>query len=80
MRVVTWNINGATKDSDVWKIISRLNVDIALLQEVGSIPKNISENFEILSRFATSKSGKPQRFSTVVMVKGKIIKDKIHFP
>jgi exonuclease III len=75
MRVVTWNINGATKDSDVWKIISRLNVDIALLQEVGSIPKNISENFEILSRFATSKSGKPQRFSTVVMVKGKIIKD-----
>jgi exonuclease III len=43
-----------------------------LLQEVRSIPKVILERYDVLSRVAICKSGKPQRFRTAVVKKGKI--------
>lgn len=75
MRVITWNMKGATKTSAVWKILTDLNPDIALLQEVGGIPEEIKKGFDILSRVAIKKTGVPQKFSTVVLVKGKIVKE-----
>lgn len=73
MRVITWNMKWATRISAAWKILTDLNPDIVLLQEVGSIPEEIKKGFDILSKVAVKKNGTPQKFSTVVLVKGKII-------
>lgn len=73
MRIVTWNINGATKESAVWKFLLDLRPNLVLLQEIGNIPDKIKESFDILSKTAIYKTGKPQRFSTAVLVKGKVI-------
>ncbi len=72
MRVITWNLHGANKDIEVWKILLKLEPDIALLQEVGSMPNKIQETFDVLSKIAIRETGKLQRFNTAVLVKGKI--------
>ena len=72
MRVITWNVHGARKESPVWSFLSGLTADVILLQEVGGIPVLISENFDYLARPAINKDGKPQRFHTAILVKGKI--------
>jgi len=76
MRAITWNIRRATEKSTAWKIFTDLNPDIALLQEVSNIPKNIRESFDIKFQKAISKTGKSQQFGTAILVKGKII-DKL---
>lgn len=75
MRVITWNLHGAKKTSEVWQIILNLKPDIALLQEVGSIPEEINNQYDIFSKIAIYKTGKPQRFSTAVLVKGRVIQE-----
>ena len=75
MRIVTWNIHGASKESLVWKLLLDLQPEIVLLQEVGSIPEEIKDTFNILSRVAIYKTGRPQRFSTAVLVKGDIVNE-----
>lgn len=75
MRVITWNMRRATETSVAWKILTDLNPDIALLQEVSNIPKDIKELFDIKFHKAVGKNGKPQQFGTVVLVKGKIINE-----
>lgn len=75
MRVITWNLHGANKTSEVWEIIFDLKPDVALLQEVGSIPEEINNTYGVFSEVAIYKTGKPQRFSTSVLVKGKIVKE-----
>jgi exonuclease III len=39
MRVITWNIHGAKLDSQVWEFLLKMNPDIIILLEVGSIPQ-----------------------------------------
>jgi exonuclease III len=73
MRIITWNIHRAKADNAVWEVILRLRPDIALLQEVGVIPQKIGNSFSVLSRRAIYKNGKPQRFSTSVLVSGNIV-------
>jgi len=73
MRIITWNIRRATKDSLVWDLILELKPDIALLQEVGSIPDKVNSVFEVISGVPVSKTGKFQKFTTMVLVKGKIV-------
>ena len=75
MKVVSWNVRRAKKDSSVWEFLSDMDFDIALLQEVGSMPENVKEKYEIKSKQAVTKSGKLQNFSTAVIVKGKIIEE-----
>lgn len=75
MRVITWNLHTAGKTSDVWQIILDLKPDVALLQEVGDIPEKIDNQYDIYSKIATYKTGKPQRFSTAVLVNGKVIQE-----
>lgn len=76
MRVITWNMRRATETSVAWKFLADLNPDIALLQEVSNIPKNIKESFDIKFHKAIGKTGKSQQFGTAILVKGKII-DKL---
>ena len=75
MRIISWNIRKATEKSYAWKILADLCPDIALLQEVSSIPKNIKELFDIKFHKAVSKTGKPQQFGTAIFVKGKIVNE-----
>jgi exonuclease III len=75
MRVITWNIHGANKVSPVWKLLLDLQPDIVLLQEIGNIPEEIPNVFKVLSRSAVGKKGRPQRFNTGVLVKGRIIEE-----
>ena len=73
MRVITWNMRRATETSAAWKILDDLNPDIALLQEVSSVPKNIKKLYDIKFQKAVGKTGKPQQFGTAIFVKGKIL-------
>jgi exonuclease III len=73
MRIATWNVRGAKEDSCVWDVLLDLRPDIALLQEVGGIPQRAADNFSGQSRRAIYKTGRPQRFSTAVLVRGKIV-------
>ena len=61
MRVITWNVRRATETSAAWKILADLNPDIALLQEVASIPKDINKSFDIKFKRAIGKTGKEIR-------------------
>ena len=41
MRVLSWNVQRAKANDEVWDILSALDVDICFLQEVSSIPEQI---------------------------------------
>jgi exonuclease III len=73
MRIVTWNVHGARKDSPLWEFLSELNPDVLLLQEIGSMPNSLLDSFDHYSRPAVSKAGVPQRFRTGALVKGEIV-------
>ena len=75
MRIITWNAHGAKRDSPLWDELSELSPDIALLQEVGDIPERITDTFDHRLIQAISKTGRPQRFSTAVLINGKIIEE-----
>jgi hypothetical protein len=67
--VLTWNMRRSSPDSHSWDIIRKLSPDVCLLQEVGGIPKDISDWYKILQEKATNKNGVPQKFSTVILSK-----------
>lgn len=73
MRIVTWNVHGAPRDSPLWKVLLELQPDIALLQEIRSIPSSVLDRFDHLTRQAVTKTGRPQRFQTGILVRGKIV-------
>jgi exonuclease III len=73
MKIIAWNIHGARNNSPVWDTLLSFHPDIALLQEVGALPAHLADTFDIVSRPAIYKTGKPQRFSTAVLVRGKIL-------
>lgn len=75
MKIITWNVHRAGKQSAVWGVLQDLNPDVALLQEVGEVPGHISKTFDIAARHATHKTGKPQKFSTAVLIRGKILEE-----
>jgi exodeoxyribonuclease-3 len=72
LRVITWNCRRAKSNSAVWDYFSELAPDIALLQEVSGIPENVRSSFACYKIRAIGKSGLPQRFTTAILVKGKI--------
>jgi exonuclease III len=75
MRIISWNVHGARKDSPLWDALVELQPDIALLQEIGSIPNSVTDRFDQLTRQAVNEDGKPQRFRTGVFVKGRIVEE-----
>lgn len=71
-RVVTWNCHRAIIRSAVWDYLLELAPDVALLQEVSGIPEPVRTRFACHEHRAMKKSGLPQRFSTVLLVRGRI--------
>lgn len=60
----------ATARSAAWDYLLERDPDLALLQEVGSIPDSVRSRYACHSALATGKSGCPQRFSTAILVRG----------
>ena len=69
INVLTWNMRRSSPDSQSWDIIRKISPDFCLLQEVGGIPKDISDEYKILQQKAINKNGVPQKFSTVILSK-----------
>lgn len=68
-------MNKATvRRKESWEYLLELKPDVALLQEVNSIPDLIQNEFDCLYRKAAKKNGQSQHFGTAILVKGKIIK------
>ena len=75
MRIITWNMRRATGTSSAWKCLEDLNPDVALLQEVSSIPPVLYDLFDIKFLKTINKNGKPQKFGNAILVHGKIINE-----
>ena len=73
MKIVSWNLNKATTErTKSWEYLRQLNPDIALLQEVNSIPDFITDIFDHSYQKAINKDRNTQKFGTAILVKGKI--------
>lgn len=73
MRTIAWNLRRATQGSQAWKLFLKYNPDLALLQEVGSIPRELHEEYDIVSKKAAARKSGTQTFSTAVFVRGEIL-------
>jgi hypothetical protein len=72
MRVVVWNMRKATKASPAWEYLLELAPDLALLQEVGSVPETVGHTYQRVARRAARKTEGSQKFSTAVLAKGEV--------
>lgn len=77
IRVLTWNCNRATKTSNLWNYFSELNPDIAVLQEVSSIPLAITQNYDIRSSKELNNMGDQNRTSSALLVRGSIGEESV---
>lgn len=67
MRITTWNMRRAKASSQAWEQIRELKPDVALLQEVSSIPDDIASYYNVLSTLVARKKGGKQTFSNVTL-------------
>ncbi len=75
MRVITWNVQRASRNDPLWDILIDFGPDIALLQEVTKFPDSFKAKYSTIHKFAARESGKPQTFGTAIAVKGEIISE-----
>jgi len=67
---MSWNCRGvASTNAAFWRYFLDQDVDVALLQEVNSIPDYVRSTYNAVTANAVTKSGKPQRFSTCLLSK-----------
>ena len=70
MRLVSWNMRRATmENASVWEYFSSFDPDLALLQEVNSIPEAVTAGYRTLFRVATGKTGGRQPFGTAILAR-----------
>lgn len=72
LRILTWNCRRAKQSSPVWDYLRELAPDVALLQEVSSVPSSIEGEFDVRHKRAGTNVGAPQRFGSAVLVRGTI--------
>ncbi len=72
IKVITWNCRRATATSLLWDYFAELSPDVALLQEVSAVPQTVSREYDVRFRYAVGKTGRTQRFGTVLLVRGTI--------
>ena len=65
-------MRSATAKSHAWDYLRDLKPDLALLQDVVSIPDDFTLHFKCRFEKATGKTGSPQKFSTAILVRGVI--------
>ena len=67
MRILTWNCRRASGISPLWDMLEDLSPDVALLQEIGTLPPARFGAYEQRTVVPRTRAGKPQRFSTVIL-------------
>lgn len=67
--MITWNCNKAKASRTTWDYFLDLKPDIALLQEVASIPESVSSAYQVVSQHAIRKNGTKQTFVTAILSK-----------
>lgn len=83
MRVLTWNCKRAHCSSHLWEYFRSFNADLALLQEVGTIPEEVSAHYSVRSEVPITKAGNYQEFRTVLLARGTLgrpLKLQSHIP
>lgn len=73
MRVLTWNCRRAQSQSGLWDHVREVAPDIALLQEVAGLPRDLAGDYEVVSATPPTRAGRPQRFRSAMLVKGTIV-------
>ena len=71
-RVVTWNCRRAAAQHALWEYLAELAPDIAVLQEVRSLPAKLQEDYAARLVRPITRNGKPQQFETALLVRGEI--------
>lgn len=70
MRVITWNMRRATnKRHEPWDYFNERSPDLAILQEVTSIPEDLENNYDQIYQRALGKTGREQAFGNAILVK-----------
>jgi exonuclease III len=69
LKVVSWNMHNR---DDGWPLLRDLEPDVALIQEVRSVPDEVASSYQIVCRHAVDRSGQPQNFSTAILVNGSV--------
>lgn len=72
MRVITWNCNKATASRKSWDYLLELRPDVALLQEVASVPDSVEKAYKVYGHAATRQDGAKQKFMTTILSKATI--------
>ncbi len=74
-RVIAWNCHGVVSGKAAfWEYFLDQNADLALLQEVNSIPDYVVSAYSVKAEKAVTKAGGKQRFSTCLLSKFPIAK------
>jgi len=69
VRVLCWNVRRAGQRSGVWPLLAELDPDVALLQEVTAVPRQVEDTYSVLTAHPSGRSGSPQSFKTVILAK-----------
>jgi exonuclease III len=72
VRVICWNTRRARAESAVWRYLLDLAPDLALLQEVSSLPDLVQRHYAIRAEFAAGPAATTQKFRTVLLVRGRL--------
>lgn len=75
MRVISWNCRRAGARSAIWTRILELKPDVAIIQEVSSLPVAITEVFSARIVPCRTKNGGLQSFKSALLVHGTIESD-----
>lgn len=73
MKIISWNCKRATATRNpLWNYLLEAQPDIALLQEVSSLPAEISQTYNVIQKRAMGKVVE-QRFSNVILSKHPVV-------
>ena len=75
LRVVSWNCRRASATHALWRYLADLAPDVAVLQEVSSLPQDLLQAYNSRIAVPVGKTGKPQRFRSVLLVRGEIVEE-----
>ena len=75
MRIVSWNVQRAVADDDVWNVLLQLDPDIILLQEAIDFSDTFTSKYSTFHKFAVKENGEKQIFGTAIAVKGEILSE-----
>lgn len=70
---MTWNCRRARADGPAWDVVRRVAPDVAVLQEVHSIPDWVRDRWAVAAVCPVTRTGRPQRFQSVTLVKGELL-------